>query len=92
MKAWVIAGGLRLTVAIDVFVGSATLWAVTLTVCELRIVDGAVYRPVEEIVPTNGLIDQVTDVLVVPATVAVNCCEAEGVKLAVDGLIDTLIV
>ena len=72
-------------------VGSATLWAVTVTVCDVGMLEGAVYRPAEEIVPTDGLIDQVTAVLLVPKVVAVNCCVAEGAKLAVDGLRDTVI-
>ena len=71
-------------------VGSATLWAVTVAVCDVRILDGAVYRPAEEIVPTEGLIDQVTAVLPVPKTVGVNCCVPEGAKLIVDGLRDTV--
>ena len=71
-------------------VGSATLWAVTVTVCDVRILDGAVYRPTEEIVPTEGLIDQVTAVLLVPKSVAVNCCVPKGAKLTVDGLRDTV--
>jgi hypothetical protein len=37
------------------------------------------------------LIDQVTAVLLVPKTVAVNCCVPEGAKLTVDGLRDTVI-
>jgi hypothetical protein len=53
-------------------VGSATLVAVTVTVWEPEIVAGAVYRPAEEIVPTDGLIDQVTAVLTVLVTVAVK--------------------
>jgi hypothetical protein len=72
-------------------VGSATLRAVTVTVCDVGILDGAVYRPAEEIVPTEGLIDQVTAVLLAPKTVAVNGCVPEGVRLTVDGLRDTVI-
>ena len=49
------------------------------------------YRPAEEIEPTDGLIDQVTAVLLVPETVAVNCCVPEGPRLTVDGLMDTVI-
>jgi hypothetical protein len=75
-------------VALADLVPSATLRAVTVTVCDAGILDGAVYRPAEEIVPTDGLIDQVTAVLLVPKTVAVNCCVPEGVKLTVDGLRD----
>jgi len=66
-------------------VGSETLRAVTLTVWDVRILDGAVYRPAEEIVPTDGLVDQVTAVALVPKTVAVNGCVPEGAKLTVDG-------
>src|ERR1035441_7384400 len=69
-------------------VGSAMLWAVTVTVCDGRILNGAVYRPAEEIAPTDGLIDQVTAVLLAPKTVAVNGCVPEGAKLTVDGLRD----
>ena len=71
-------------------VGSATLVAVTVTVCDVRILDGAVYRPAEEIVPTDGLIDQVTEVLLAPKTVAVNGCVPEDARLTVDGLRDTV--
>jgi hypothetical protein len=60
-------------VALDDLVGSPTLRAITVTVCDVRILDGAVYRPAEEIVPTDGLIDQVTAVLLVPKTAAANC-------------------
>jgi hypothetical protein len=63
----------RLTAALADLVLSATLWAVTVTVCDVRILDGAVYRPAEEITPTAGLIDQVAAVLLAPKTVAVNC-------------------
>jgi hypothetical protein len=78
------------TAAMADLVGSAAVWAVTVTVCDVRILDGAVYRPAEEIVPTDGLIDQVIAVLLVPKTVAVNCCVPEGAKLTVDGLRDTV--
>ena len=77
-----------MSVALDDLVGSATLCAVTVTVCDVRTLDGPVYRPAEEMVPTDGLIDQVTAVLLVPKTVAVNCCVPEGAKLTVDGLRD----
>ncbi len=65
--------GVIVTVALDVFVGSTTLVAVTVTNCWLPMLVGAVYRPVPEIVPMFGLRDHVTDVLEVPVTVAVNC-------------------
>src|ERR1019366_4384286 len=69
---------------------SATLWAVTVTACDVRILDGAVYRPAEEIIPTDGLIDQVTAVLLAPKTVAAKGCAPEGAKLTVDGLRETV--
>jgi hypothetical protein len=65
---------------------------VTLTVCEPAAA-GAVYNPTVETVPTVVLppdtpsTDHVTAVLVVPVTVAVNCCVAFTAMLAVVGLI-----
>jgi hypothetical protein len=41
-------------------------------------------------VPTTGLNDHVTPVLVVPVTVAVNCCVCDAVREAVVGVIETL--
>ena len=61
-------------VALTDWLVSATLVAVTFTLWAELIVDGAVYRPVLEIVPIAGFNDQVTAVLLVPVTVAVNCC------------------
>src|ERR1035438_2056549 len=87
MLHWFTSGGVcKETAPLADLVGSATLWAVTVTVCDVAILDGAVYRPAEEIVPTDGLIDQAAAALLVPKTVAVNCCVPEGVKLTVDGL------
>jgi hypothetical protein len=56
--------------AVAVFDGLATLVAVTVTVWELEIEAGAVYRPVAVMLPTSGLSDQVTAVLPVLVTVA----------------------
>ena len=61
------------TLAVAFLLVSATLVAVTVTVCGLPSVAGAVYRPLLEIVPTAGLTDHVTAAFVAPATVAVNC-------------------
>jgi hypothetical protein len=64
------------TWALAVLVGSATL--VAITVC-LPACAGAVYRPLVVIVPAVALppttvsTDQVTEALVVPCTVALNC-------------------
>jgi hypothetical protein len=65
-------GGFRTTVAVAYFVVSAELVARTITVWLLVIEAGALYRPVEERLPTNGLSDHCTPVFVVPETVATN--------------------
>src|ERR1700674_4807971 len=67
-------GGLRVTVADAVLLVSAVLVAVTVTVCRELTVVGAVYNPVLLTLPTpDGLIDQVTVVVVLPDTAAANC-------------------
>src|ERR1035441_2510422 len=66
----IVTGGLSVTVALVDLVGSATLVAVTVTVWELAIEAGAVYRPAAVMLPTTGLSDQVTAVLPVLVTVA----------------------
>ena len=65
-----VTGGVSVTVAIADLVGSATLAAFTVTVWELVIEAGAVYRPAAVMLPTTGLSDQVTAVLLVLVTVA----------------------
>jgi hypothetical protein len=65
--------GKSVTVAVDDFVPSATLVAITFTVCCVAIDPGAVYNPVALIVPTAALSDHVTPVFPDPVTVAVNC-------------------
>jgi hypothetical protein len=87
-----LVGGVSVIVALADIAEFAALAAVTVTVCEVATLDGAVYRPVEEIVPTDGLIDQVTPVLPAPETVAANCWVADGAKLAEDGLTETVTV
>jgi len=67
-----VTGGARVTLALAVLEVSAALVAVTVTVWELVIEAGAVYRPAVVMLPTNGLSDQVTAVLPVLATVAEN--------------------
>src|SRR5579863_8351006 len=84
------ATGLRVTVAVADLVVSATLVAVMVTVCVVGMVPGAVYKPLLDSVPANGLMLQVTAVLLVPVTVAVNCCWPFAVRVAVDGLTDTV--
>jgi hypothetical protein len=51
-------------------VESAALVALTVTVWELTIKAGAVYRPEAVMLPTTGLSDHVTAVLPAPVTVA----------------------
>src|ERR1700722_2392803 len=63
--------GVRVTVAVPVLVVSTTLVAITVTICGLPIVEGAVYTPFT-MLPTAGLNDQVTAVLLVPLTKAVK--------------------
>lgn len=81
--------GTRVITADADLVTSATLVAVTVTDRVAVTGDGAVYKPPAEIDPTSGLSDQVTAVLAVPATVAVNwrVCEAE--RVTEDGVIVT---
>ena len=64
--------GVIVTLAVAVLLASATLVAVTVTVCGLLSVAGAVYSPPLETVPTAGLTDHVTAVLLVPVTAAAN--------------------
>ena len=64
--------GFSVTAAVADFVESATDVDVTLAVETLATLDGAVYRPLADNVP-SPVNDQVTAVFVVPVTVAVNC-------------------
>jgi len=70
----------------------AWLVAVTVTVCCDATLAGAVYNPLEPIVPApdDGLIDQFTAVLLVFKTVAENCWVWLAYKVAVAGPTDTL--
>src|SRR5271170_4046345 len=82
-------GGTRVTIDAACLVGSPTLVAITLTVCPLAIDAGAVYKPDELTEPTLGLIDHVTEVLPIPVTVGVNCCDCETESVTLLGLTDT---
>src|SRR5437016_7040740 len=73
---------LSVTVAVADLVESATLVAVMVMVCEEEIVRGAVYKPQLVRVHIDGLMLQVTAVLLVPVTVAVNCCRPLTVSVA----------
>src|SRR5678809_1091661 len=63
--------GTSWTTAVPDLEESTTLVALMVTVCGLVITEGAVYIPFDRL-PTDGLMDQVTPVLVVPVTVGVN--------------------
>jgi hypothetical protein len=67
--------GISVTAAVAVLVGSATLEAVIVTVCRLETVAGAVYAPFT-MVPTAGMSDQVTAVLLAPVTDALKLADA----------------
>ena len=85
---WVImggAGGFSVTVAVANLVESAALVAVTVTVCKLVMVAGAVYKPPEVMEPPLAVTVQETAWLLVPFTVAVNCCVCKANRLAVAG-------
>ena len=60
------------------------------TICVELIMEGAVYNPFDR-VPTRGFMDHVTPVLVVPATVVVNCVVCDGLRVVLAGVIVTLI-
>ena len=65
--------------------GSATLVAVTVTDCAALIAEGAMYNPFDKL-PSDGVMDQVTAVLELPVTVAVNCTLCVGASVALGGL------
>jgi hypothetical protein len=75
-----VAAARIVTIAFAELVEAKALCAVTVTGFAGTL-DGAVYRPVEEIVPTDELppamppTNQFTAVFVVPEIVAVNCCD-----------------
>lgn len=85
----------RLTLLDDAALESAALTACTVTVAGLGREEGASYSPaevmvpVDEFPPTTLSTDQLTDVLDVPVTVAVNCWEPPTRTFAVDGEMET---
>src|SRR2546423_886466 len=89
------AVGVMVTCAEADFVGSACDTAVTVTVAGFGTTAGAVYRPELDIVPTvalppvTPLTCQVTAVLLVFSTVAVNCCVPPAPTVADTGEIVT---
>jgi hypothetical protein len=81
--------GVSWTVALADLVESATLVAVIITDCALLMTDGAVYNPFDKL-PTEGFMDQVTEVVELPVTVAANCLVWDAVRVALEGLKLTL--
>jgi hypothetical protein len=81
--------GLTATLALAFFVESAALVAVMVTLVFVETL-GAVNIPAVEIEP--ALVDQFTEVLVVPWTLAANCCVLPDPILADDGDTETLTV
>ena len=61
----------------------------TITDCGALITEGAVYNPFER-VPTEGFMDQVTEVFALPVTVAVNSLLCDAVSVELEGLTPTL--
>jgi hypothetical protein len=80
-----VGAGKSVTFAVPDCVGSATLVAMTVTLCWLLTVPGAVLRPVLDTPPTLGLTDHVTAVLAVPFTAAANCAVWFGKRSAPAG-------
>ena len=86
---WIESGelaGVTVIAALAVLLESAALATVTATVV-LTLTCGAVKRPLVEIVPAEA--DQVTAVLLVPETVAENCCCPPDASGADEGEIRT---
>ena len=55
----------------------------------MLITEGAVYNPLDKL-PSEGVMDQVTEVLELPVTVAVNCLLCDAARVALRGLTLTL--
>jgi hypothetical protein len=93
-------GAVRVTTAVATWVVSAWDVAVTVTVLLVVTLVGAVYRPVELMVPITAsppaspLTAHFTAVLVEPVTIAVNCCVVPPATFAVVGetVIETVVV
>jgi hypothetical protein len=68
---------------------SATLVAVMVTDCAKLITGGAVYNPFDKL-PTEGVMDQVTEVFALPVTDAMNCALCDAMSVALGGLTPTL--
>ena len=85
-----IGGGFNVTVDSAHFVLSATLVALTVTICCVAILAGAVYNPPALRLPTPaGVRVQFTAVFAVPETDAANCCVPFASRATAVGLIET---
>jgi hypothetical protein len=80
----------RLAVAVPFLVVSTVLAAVIVTDCAAVTGLGAVYSPLALMVPTLGLIVQVTPLLTAPVSCEVNCCVSPLVSEADGGVTVTL--
>ena len=69
--------------------GSAALVAVTVTDREESTEGGAVYSPLVKL-PSEGLMDQVTEVFELPVTLPANCTLCAGARVAFGGVMPTL--
>jgi hypothetical protein len=78
-----------LIVEVALWVGSSVLVAVISTLCAALMVVGAVYKPLTT-APIFGLSDQVTAVLEVPFTLALNCLDRPADREGDLGLSETL--
>ena len=66
------------------------LIALMVTVCEVEIDAGAMYRPDAEMLPSAGLSDQFTAVFEELATAALNAWACDGRSVALNGVNTTL--
>jgi hypothetical protein len=78
--------GTRVMIALADLVESAELVAVIVTLWVALMLDGAVYKPLADTVPTAGFNVQVTAVFVLPVTLVVNCWVWEADRLIEAGL------
>jgi len=81
--------GFTVTTALPLFVPSTTLVAVTVTSVDAPTASGAVYNPVAESEPTDGLIVHTTPAFEVPLTDALSCTPPPADTVAVDGVTAT---
>jgi hypothetical protein len=77
--------GVRITAALAELFGSAWLVAVTITCWDVAMFAGAVYNPLLARLPIGGFNVHFTAVLLLPVTVAVNCCVWSTVSVTIGG-------